>query len=172
MSFPPYTYAPAYLFGKLDRSQDKRVASATERERLMGFPTGYTKALFKKPPETPDEEFRQDTARKAALGNSFHCVTVGWLLDLWLWSIYVRTDALGSEAILERARALIRGTVYNDEGVKEVEPSLRWESLSEIEEEDALLQVDTRPGGRNGCGRREEFPKRRRSIRRSCWVFG
>ena len=66
----------------------KRVASAVEREALMGYQKGYTKALFK------------EVARMAALGNSFHCPTVAVLLDLLLWSRKVRTDPIGIEAIL------------------------------------------------------------------------
>lgn len=54
------------------------MASVTERERLMGFPTIYTAALFKKPPKDAAEQKAQDVARAA--------------IDLWLWSMTVRTD--------------------------------------------------------------------------------
>ena len=40
MKFPPYTYLPLYLFVEKG-GERKRVACADERERLMGFPTGY-----------------------------------------------------------------------------------------------------------------------------------
>ena len=50
MKFPPYTYLPQFLMRKIG-GDETRVASANEREVLMGFRRGYTKALFKKKAE-------------------------------------------------------------------------------------------------------------------------
>ena len=99
MKFPPYTYQPQYLFRHCETGAT-RVASAGEREVLMGFRRGYTLALFKKKPETEKEEEEQEVARQAALGNSFHCIVLAVLLDLWLWTRKVRTEPVGTQAIL------------------------------------------------------------------------
>ena len=80
MKFPPYTYRPSSFFTMGE--EVKRVASATERERLMGYPTGYTLALFRKEAETEEEKRKQTVAREAAIGNSFHTVVVACLMDL------------------------------------------------------------------------------------------
>ncbi|CAK9115233.1 unnamed protein product [Durusdinium trenchii] len=85
MKFPPYTYRPEFLFHHATGEEVKRVASATKRERLMGYPTGYTLALFRKEAETEEEKRKQTVAREAAIGNSFHTVVVACLMDLWLW---------------------------------------------------------------------------------------
>ncbi len=98
MMFPPYTYLPQYLFREIGTTWN-RVANADEREALMGYRKGYTKALFKKSPTTIAELEAQEVARMAAIGNAFHAVTMGILLDLWLWSGKVRTDLLGPKAI-------------------------------------------------------------------------
>lgn len=82
MKFPPYTYRPEFLFHHATGEEVKRVASATERERLMGYPTGYTLALFRKEAETEEEKRKQTVAREAAIGNSFHTVVVACLMDL------------------------------------------------------------------------------------------
>ncbi len=99
MKFPPYTYQPQYLFRHCETGAT-RVASSGEREVLMGFRRGYTLALFKKKPETEKEEEEQEVARQAALGNSFHCIVMAVLLDLWLWTRKVRTEPVGTQAIL------------------------------------------------------------------------
>eukprot|EP00438_Fugacium_kawagutii_P031803 Skav203274 [mRNA] locus=scaffold324:47756:49783:+ [translate_table: standard] len=109
MKFPPYTYGPAFLFESTALPGYKRVASASERERLMGFKTGYTTALFKKDAETQAEKEEQEVTRQAALGNSFHAVAVACLVDLWLWSAAVRTDPIGSQAILAQWHGEIAG---------------------------------------------------------------
>ena len=101
MKFPPYTYLPQFLMREKD-GEGSRVASANEREVLMGFQRGYTKALFKKRPEGSQEREDQEIQRMAALGNSFHCIVVACLLDLWLWSRKVRTEPVGSRAIIQK----------------------------------------------------------------------
>ena len=78
------------------------MANANERELLMGFPKGYTLALFKKKPKDETEAAEQEVRRKAALGNSFHCVVMSILLDLWLWSRKIRTEPLGTREIIKR----------------------------------------------------------------------
>ena len=101
MQFPHYTYKPQWLFRAEDGSGE-RVANANERELLMGFPKGYTLALFKKKPKDESEATDQEVRRKAALGNSFHCVVMSILLDLWLWSRKIRTEPLGTKEIIKR----------------------------------------------------------------------
>ena len=76
------------------------MASANEREVLMGYKRGYTLAMFKKRGETPEDQEAEEVARQAALGNSFHCVVMVILVDLWLWTRKVRAEPLGTEAIL------------------------------------------------------------------------
>ena len=58
-----------------------RPMNAEEREVLMGYGRGYTKALFKKAASSPEEEVEQEDARCAALGNSFHTNTVAIIFD-------------------------------------------------------------------------------------------
>lgn len=94
MKFPPQ-----YLF-RHKETGDTRVASAGEREVMMGFKRGYTLALFKKKPTSEKEVEEQEVARQAALGNSFHCIVVAVLMDLWLWTRKVRTEPVGTQAIL------------------------------------------------------------------------
>eukprot|EP00438_Fugacium_kawagutii_P009581 Skav215539 [mRNA] locus=scaffold4176:50605:51650:- [translate_table: standard] len=113
MKFPPYTYGPAFLFESTALPGYKRVASASERERLMGFKTGYTAALFKKDAETQAEKEEQEVTRQAALGNSFHAIAVACLVDLWLWSAAVRTDPIGSQAILAQWHGEIAGSGWH-----------------------------------------------------------
>ena len=92
MKYPPYTYRPEFLFHNAKGDDVKRVASVTEQEQLMGYPTGYTLALFRKEAETEAEREKQTVAREAAIGNSFHTVVVACLLDLWLWKKQASTD--------------------------------------------------------------------------------
>ena len=115
MQFPPYTYKPQCLFRAEDGS-GVRVANANERELLMGFPKGYTLALFKKKPKDETEAADQEVRRKAALGNSFHCVVMSILLDLWLWSRKIRTEPLGTKEIIKRWHEEMarRAEVVND----------------------------------------------------------
>eukprot|EP00438_Fugacium_kawagutii_P025913 Skav228850 [mRNA] locus=scaffold4472:10940:11752:+ [translate_table: standard] len=102
MKFPPYTYQEQFLFSDRKLPGRVRAASATEREGLMGFKTGYTEALFKKEAKDEKDEKAMEVERQAALGNSFHAVTVACLLDLWLWSAGVRLDPVGSQAIVKK----------------------------------------------------------------------
>ena len=99
MMYPPYTFKPEFLF-RNEASGISRVAKASEREMLMGFKRGYTLALFKKPAKDDTERWQEEVCRCAALGNSFHCPSVAILMDLWLWSRKIRTNALGATAIL------------------------------------------------------------------------
>ena len=101
-------------------SQVERVASVGERERLMGFPTGYTLALHKKEAADEAERDRQVVEREAALGNSFHAVTLACLLDLWLWSMQVRTDPLGARAIVQPGMRIWGKDHYDSYGLLEV----------------------------------------------------
>ena len=101
MQFPPYTYKPQHLF-RHEVTNEVRVANANEREILMGYPKGYTSALFKKKANTPEEKTDQEVMRLAALGNSFHCVVMSSLLDLWLWSRKIRTEPRGTAWIIKR----------------------------------------------------------------------
>ena len=101
MQFPPYTYKAQHLFRGREGGT-VRVASANERELLMGFPKGYTQALFKKKAATEEDAAEQEVRRKAAIGNAFHCVVVGSLLDLWLWSRKIRTEPRGTRWIIKR----------------------------------------------------------------------
>eukprot|EP00438_Fugacium_kawagutii_P000873 Skav218505 [mRNA] locus=scaffold1564:7454:12902:+ [translate_table: standard] len=109
MKFPPYTYQGQFLFQDQKLPGRVRVASATERERLMGFRTGYTEALFKKEAGSPQEEKQREIDRQAALGNSFHAPTVACLIDVWLWSTGVRMDPLGSNHILHKWHEAMAG---------------------------------------------------------------
>eukprot|EP00438_Fugacium_kawagutii_P033332 Skav210467 [mRNA] locus=scaffold1443:165052:167511:- [translate_table: standard] len=102
MKFPPYTYAPQFLFHKMGAKAESRVASADERERLMGYPTGHTLAMVKGEIKTKAQEQALEVQRQAALGNAFHAVHVACILDLLLWSMHLRTDPVTPEAILKR----------------------------------------------------------------------
>ncbi|CAJ1461453.1 unnamed protein product [Effrenium voratum] len=146
MKYPPYTYQQQYLMECKGEADKKRVASVTERERLMGYPAGYTLALHKKDPTNTEEEFRQQVAREAAIGNSFHAVKVACLLDLWLWTAGVRTDPKGASKIVEEWHQMMRTRRYNDEGLMEGTEVTHATSLSEKEEEDRLLQIEKPPG--------------------------
>ena len=142
MKFPPYTYLPQYLFEKQDGSGSKRVASVGERERLMGFPTGYTLALHKKEPQSEQEKIDQTVEREAALGNSFHTVTVACLLDLWLWSMQVRTDPMGAKAIVEKWHEAMDKQHFDDFGLIDVEGVKASEEFKEPVEEEKVMCLD------------------------------
>lgn len=103
MKYPPYTYKPEFLiFLRKLKGAPGRVACASEREKLMGFKEGHTEALFREAPKDDAGRKAQEVERCAALGNSFHAVAVGCLIDIWLWSAGMRTDSVGAEAIIKR----------------------------------------------------------------------
>ena len=141
MKFPPYTYLPHYLFVEKGNGERRRVASADERERLMGFPTGYTCALFKKEASNAEEEEEQEVARQAALGNSFHAVVVAVLLDLWMMFRGERCNHLGASKIVSRWHQLMgmnAGGLSEDEEGQADLPLTK--SLTEDEMEESLLE--------------------------------
>ena len=141
MMFPPYTYSPEYLVREKD-GEATRVVNAQEREALMGFRPGYTLALFKKAPEDEREKYKQEVARMAAIGNSFHAVVMAVLLDLWLWSKKVRTDALGARAICNKWRAELAEAkmvaLEPEEGKNE------YQEQGETESEELALLAESR----------------------------
>eukprot|EP00435_Cladocopium_sp_Y103_P034012 s218_g8.t1 len=142
MKYPPYTYQAPFLFKKVG-GEEKRVASVTERERLMGYPAGYTKALFKHEAKTEEEKKQQIIKREAALGNSFHAVVVGCLLDLWLWSKGIRTDPLGATAIVESWHREMGNAELSDYGpaVASNQP-LEKMPIAEAEEEERVMSQE------------------------------
>ena len=150
MKYPPYTYKEEYLF-QHEGTKELRVASVNERERLMGYPTGYTLGMFKTEARDEREADRQVVAREAALGNSFHAVTVACLIDLWLWSLQVRTDPLTPKVILKDWHESMGVTEIKEYGELDVEGSQAM-PLSEGDEQSL----------------HEEFEKR--SPRRAKWL--
>ena len=78
--YPPYVYREEFMIQ--DQEKLLRPMNAEEREVLMGYGRGYTKALFKKAASSPEEEQAQEDTRCAALGNAFHVNTVATILDL------------------------------------------------------------------------------------------
>ena len=147
MMFPPYTYAPEYLMRETsgDRS---RVASAEEREVLMGFSRGYTLALFKKAAKDDQERWVQEVGRKAAIGNSFHCGVLAMLMDLWLWSKKVRTDPLGPRYIWNKRKkemdpAVTRLAEGSGDDGSEKAGETESEELAFGREQEVLPRVDS-----------------------------
>jgi len=141
MMFPPYTFLPQYLF-RQESGDKSRVANAEEREILMGYKKGYTRALFKKAPTNKDEEESQEVARLAAIGNAFHAVTVAILMDVWLWSAKVRTDLIGPEAICNRWKESMLGQMgFETEEEGENKPG---ERAAESESEELSLLAEKR----------------------------
>ena len=135
MKFPPYTYLPLYLFVEKGGGR-KRVACADERERLMGFPTGYTRALYKKEAEDEAAQRSQEVGRMAAIGNAFHAVVVAILLDLWMMEIGERSDLKGAAEILRHWHHMMQH--MSEEGVDDPGcmdlPMIRSISEEEAEE--------------------------------------
>eukprot|EP00435_Cladocopium_sp_Y103_P065934 s1385_g28.t1 len=142
MKYPPYTYKEEYRFAPEGSMVGTRVASVSERERLMCFPTGYTLALHKHEAKSKEEEICQVVAREAALGNSFHAVTVACLMDLWLWTAQVRTDPLGASAIVEGWHAEMDKERYENYGLLDVEGFKQLHSHEENDEEERLLSQE------------------------------
>ena len=141
MMFPPYTFLPQYLF-RQESGDKSRVANAEEREILMGYKKGYTRALFKKAPTNKDEEESQEVARLAAIGNAFHAVTVAILMDVWLWSAKVRTDLIGPEAICNKWKESMLGQMgFETEEEGENKPG---ERAAESESEELSLLAEKR----------------------------
>ena len=139
MKYPPYTYQEKFLMARSGSSQGERVASVGERERLMGFPTGYTLALHKKEAADEAERDRQVVEREAALGNSFHAITLACLLDLWLWSMQVRTDPLGARAIVQAWHEDMGKDHYDSYGLLEVTGSKERDDGDVLDEEEAVM---------------------------------
>eukprot|EP00438_Fugacium_kawagutii_P027179 Skav234838 [mRNA] locus=scaffold1428:135350:140785:- [translate_table: standard] len=144
MKYPPYTYAPAFLFAK--EGENSRVATCTERERLMGFPTGYTAGLFKKEVRTAADAEEQEVTRCAALGNSVYVPPVACLIDLWLWSGHIRANLLQPRVILQewheqmgRLRCEAVGPATRSE------ESCETESMCELLAEEQLRDRGSRP---------------------------
>lgn len=74
-------------------------------------------------------------AREAALGNSFHAVTVAAVLDLWLWMVQARTDpitVITVTKILEGWHQEIGSRKFNDYGLLEV-AGMEPQAVSEVE---------------------------------------
>ena len=110
----------------------------------MGYPSGYTLGLFKKEPETAVEREQQETARAAAIGNSFHAVTVACLLHLWLWSAKVRTDPLGAKEIVKRWHAEMKARCCEDfGGFVETSSSPGGPAERELEAEEEEMSRET-----------------------------
>lgn len=143
MKYPPYTYQHQFLFSSKESPETKRVASVTERERLMGFPTGYTKAMFKKEAVTAEEAEQQKTKREAALGNSFHAVVVACLMDLWLWAKGIRTDPMWAQAIVTEWHAAMGEPELGDYGPPVASNAASPDTpLTELEEEEAIMALE------------------------------
>eukprot|EP00438_Fugacium_kawagutii_P011318 Skav205073 [mRNA] locus=scaffold142:449288:454273:- [translate_table: standard] len=132
MKYPPYTYQEGYLF-KRD-GQPPRMASINERERLMGFPAGYTLALAKHPAKIGKEAEAQVVERCAAVGNSFHAVTVACLIDLWLWSSHLRVDPVGSAQIVATWHREMGELTCSSLGPSEAASDAQLDSESRAEE--------------------------------------
>lgn len=99
--YPPYTYERKYMVeGPENRV---RILRAEEREVLMGFPKGFTKDLARKEPESRSDQRDLEDRRCAALGNSFHTVVLGCLLDHALWSLGVK-PLKGHKEIIQEER--------------------------------------------------------------------
>ena len=141
MRYPPYTYQPQFLVKRRDGTEEPRVLRSTEREKLMGFPEGYTLGLFRKEADTVSAFFHQEVERCGALGNSFHAVGLACLLDIWLWAAGARDDPLGSEAIIRSWHEEMSSTYFNEVGQLEVRDAWLRDSLSEMEEEEAITQL-------------------------------
>lgn len=156
MQFPPYTYKAEHLF-RHEETGEVRVANANERELLMGYPKGYTSALFKKKASAPEEENEHEVARKAAIGNSFHCVVMSILLDLWLWSRKIRTEPRGAERIIKEWHQEMKSRM--DDGIDESEGE-ELKTTEEESESERLALVS------------EHQLRRRYSIRPSDQEFG
>eukprot|EP00438_Fugacium_kawagutii_P008150 Skav203325 [mRNA] locus=scaffold284:205564:206969:- [translate_table: standard] len=77
--YPPYVYHHWYLVE--DEGQEPRVLCSHERGTLMGYPKGYTLALFKTVQKEGEAAEAQEDQRCAALGNSFHTNTVACIFD-------------------------------------------------------------------------------------------
>eukprot|EP00435_Cladocopium_sp_Y103_P068451 s617_g31.t1 len=112
----------------------------------MGYPTGYTLALFKKEPATPEEKDLQETERAAAIGNSFHAVVVACLVDLWLWAKRIRTDPLGATEIVRRWHEELQTKSYNEfGGLLSTDGPGGQLSQKELEEEEAVVTQPVAP---------------------------
>ena len=99
--YPPYTYERKYMVeGPESRV---RILRAQEREVLMGFEKDYTKDLARKEPESRSDQRDLEDRRCAALGNSFHTLALGCLLDHALWSLGVK-PLKGHPLIIEEER--------------------------------------------------------------------
>ena len=74
---------PAYQYGSRwtiqDKSGERRLASAREREKLLGFLPGHTFPAVQSSMLSKEAK-AADRIRRALLGNSFSCGTVAWLL--------------------------------------------------------------------------------------------
>ena len=88
MMFPPYTFKPEFLMRERSTGK-KRVASAVEREALMGYQKGYTKAPFSE--GSNNRRWKVSTG-----GSSYGCL--GELLPLSYGGRAVRPVALVSQS--------------------------------------------------------------------------
>eukprot|EP00438_Fugacium_kawagutii_P008223 Skav213983 [mRNA] locus=scaffold3014:59382:61238:+ [translate_table: standard] len=74
--FPPYQYA--HNNGLVNKNGQWRVASSAEREAIMGFPVGYTKACV---PKAQQHGLDYVNQRLTLLGNSWQVGVVAWLIS-------------------------------------------------------------------------------------------
>ena len=73
--FPPYQYA--FKCGVVNKKQEWRLPSVSEREINMGFPLNYTKACVVK---SQQKGWDFENARMTLLGNSWQVGVITWLL--------------------------------------------------------------------------------------------
>eukprot|EP00438_Fugacium_kawagutii_P015211 Skav213597 [mRNA] locus=scaffold77:213673:216130:- [translate_table: standard] len=96
--FPPYQYLEKHCL--VNKHNELRLPSISERELMMGFPLGYTA-----PCSTKAHRQSVDTADKrlSLLGNSWSVPVVAWLLGQLLTQLGI-CDPVSPQEIMDRCR--------------------------------------------------------------------
>ena len=90
-----------------------RTPSSTERERLHGFPAHHTLCLVSSS-QAKSQATKVEALRRGLLGNTFHCVTVAWLVGQWGVACGFLDTAPSLNDLMDRSRREQEGTEQRD----------------------------------------------------------
>ena len=148
--YPPYVYRDKHC---LKNSQgERRLASISEKEVIMGFPKGYTEPCVVK---SQQQGQRYLDTRHTLIGNSWHVPSITWILKELFWPLGLTPCQSVQDAISATApgvdpslQGYLRRPPLNpvratQTPVSEMQLTRKLLSFVSVKGEDLLLQADT-----------------------------
>eukprot|EP00438_Fugacium_kawagutii_P019799 Skav234936 [mRNA] locus=scaffold2677:147840:152458:- [translate_table: standard] len=166
--FPPYQYS--HRNGLVNRRGQWRLPSVAEREAIMGFPVGYTKACV---PKSQQQGLDYANHRLTLLGNSWQVGVVSWLISQLGARLGICSSLTPSQVVErltpgqgQQLQSLLLRPPLQPQRAK---PLPGWESklvkqllgITSVKGEDLLLQGSTEPNVR--------FHRLRQSVPARLW---